>query len=397
MRIGTLSIIFCGLLAVLGVTSVVAPSQLRMKAGMLKSVLTGPISQMPKRWKTFAEFLDKNLAEHVIGHEPFIELNGACQKIQGKDLVQDSGLVAIYRQPETGNLLIPEKKVAELPKIVENLCRLHDNLARQKIPLLVCIIPDKPSLPDATFPEGYDFYARENLDSFIALAQAKELDCLDLRDKINTSSQFFKTDHHLKSTTAFVVAKDIVDWLRRNNVIDADMSFDPVREHYDEWLTPCRFIGSWGKRVGEIWSGDDDFVLMVPKFNNSFTVDMKALRSSVMHREGDFKHSILDLSVIESTDKYDNRWGVVLGHYDWEMVRIHNNNKHSTGKVMFIEDSFGLGTMPYVVPTVNELVMIDLRSFKDMTVTRFIAEEKPNAVVVVYNSQQLVLNNMFNF
>ena len=366
-----------------------------MKAGMLKSVVAGPVAKMPKRWKQFTEFLDKNIAEHVLGHEVFVELNGVCQKIQGKNLVQDSGLVAIYKQPETGNLLIPEKKAIELPKIVDNLCRFRDNLTSQRIPLLVCIIPDKPSLPDATFPKGYDFYARENLDSFFTLAQAKGLDCLDLRDKINTSSQYFKTDHHLKSTTAFVVAKDIVDWLRRKNAIGTDTSFDPVRENYEEWMTPCRFIGSWGKRVGSIWSGEDDFVLMVPKFHNSFTVDMKALRSSVMHREGDFKHSILDLSVIESTDKYDNRWGVTLGHHDWEMVRIHNNNRHSSGKVMFIEDSFGLGTMPYVVPTVSEFVLIDLRSFKNMTATQFISEEKPDAVVVIYNSEQLLVPHMF--
>ncbi len=64
---------------------------------------------------------------------------------------------------------------------------------------------------------------------------------------------------------------------------------------------------------------------------------------------------------------------------------------------MFVEDSFGLGTMPYVVPTVNELVLIDLRSFKDMTATRFIAEEKPDAVVVIYNSEQLLVPRMFEF
>lgn len=395
MRIGTLSIIFCGLLATLGVTSVVTPSQARMKAGMLKSVVTGPVAKMPKRWKQFTEFLDKNVAEHVLGHEVFVELNGGCQKIQGKNLVQDSGLVAIYKQPETGNLLIPEKKAIELPKIVDNLCRFRDNLTSQRIPLLVCIIPDKPSLPDATFPKGYDFYGRENLDAFFTLAQAKGLDCLDLRDKINASSQYFKTDHHLKSTTAFVVAKDIVDWLRRKNVIGKDASFDPVRENYKEWMTPCRFIGSWGKRVGSIWSGDDDFVLMVPHFPTCFSVEGKALRSSDTRKKGEFKESLLDCRVIDSSDKYKNRWGGNIGNKDWALVRIHNENTPMVGKVMFIEDSFGLGTLPYVAPTVKDLVMIDLRSFKDVTATRFISEEKPDAVVVIYNSEQLLVPHMF--
>ena len=397
MRLGFLSIVFCGFLALLGVTSVITPSQARMKAGMLKSVLTGPVSKLPERWKQFTEFLDKNIAEHVVGHDVFVELNGACHKIQGKNLVQDSGLVAIYKQPETGNLLIPERKAIELPKIVDNLCRFRDNLTRQRIPLLVCIIPDKPSLPDATFPKGYDFHGRENLDSFFTLAKAKRLDCLDLREKVSSSSQYFKTDHHLKSTTAFVVAKDIVDWLRRKNAIGKDTSFDPVREHYEEWLTPCRFIGSWGKRVGEIWSGDDDFVLMIPRFPNSFSVVGKDLHSLTVQRKGEFKDSILDQSVIATTDKYDNRWGVVFGHKDWALVRIHNEDATTKGKVMLIEDSFGLGTLPYVAPTVKDLVMIDLRSFKDTAPTRLIVEEKPDAVVVIYNSEQLLVPHMFEF
>ncbi len=368
-----------------------------MKAGMLKSVLTGPVTKMPERWKAFTEFLDKNIAEHVIGHETFVEFNGACQWMQGKHLVQDSGLVAIYKQPETGNLLIPEKKADQLPKIVENLCLLRDNLTSKRIPLLVCVIPDKPSLPDATFPKGYDFYGRENLESFFTLAKAKRLDCLDLREKINTSSLYFKTDHHLKSTTAFIVAKDIVDWLRQRNAIGKDTSFDPVSEHYEEWFTPCSFIGSWGKRVGEIWSGYDDFLLMIPRFSNSFSIVGKDLHSSIVKRKGEFKDSILDQSVITATDKYDNRWGVVLGHKDWALVRIHNEDASTKGKVMFIEDSFGLGTLPYVAPTVQDLVMIDLRSFKDTTPTRLIAEEKPDAVVVIYNSEQLLVPRMFEF
>ena len=294
-------------------------------------------------------------------------------------------------------MLIPEKRADQLPEIVGKLSRLCDNLVDLQIPLLVCIIPDKPSLPDATFPAGYDFYARENLDAFFALAKSRGLDCLDLRDKINVSSQYFKTDHHLKSMTAFAIAKDIVDWLRQHDVVSKDESFDPVPEHYDEWLTPCRFIGSWGKRVGEIWSGYDDFVLMVPKFPNSFTVDAKALRSAGVHRRGEFKESILDMSVIESSYKYDNRWGVTLGHYDWELVRIHNESESVAGKVMFIEDSFGLGTLPYVAPVVKDLIMIDLRSFKKMTATQFVTEEKPNVVVVIYNSEQLLVPQMFDF
>ena len=366
-----------------------------MKAGMLKSVVVGPVAKMPERWKHFTKFLDKNIAEHVVVHDVFVELNGACQKVQGKNLVQDSGLVAIYKQPETGNLLIPEKKAVQLPEIVWKLCLLRDNLVKQQIPLLVCIIPDKPSLPDATFPEGYDFYARENLDSFLAIAKANGLDYLDLRDKIKSSSQFFKTDHHLKSTTAFVVAKDIVDWLRRKNAIGKDTSFDPVRENYDEWLAPCRFIGSWGKRVGSIWSGDDDFVLMIPHFLTCFSVEGKALRASDTRKKGEFKEALLDQSVMDPSDKYKNRWGVNIGNKDWALVRIHNENTTMLGKVMFIEDSFGLGTLPYVAPTVKDLVMIDLRGFKDMTATRFISEEKPDAVVVIYNSEQLLVPHMF--
>ena len=97
---------------------------------------------------------------------------------------------------------------------------------------------------------------------------------LDLNEKIDEQnldfySLYYKTDHHWNSYAGRWAANEIGKKLSSeyNYVIN---STNLNSENFVLEKHSNNFLGSWGKRVGPLYAGVDDFDILIPNYNTSF-------------------------------------------------------------------------------------------------------------------------------
>ena len=82
------------------------------------------------------------------------------------------------------------------------------------------------------------------------------------------------------------------------------------------------------------------------------------------------------------------------------MISIHNHQANNGKKVVYIMDSFSACVIPFLAMEIEDMLVLDLRSFNG-SVTAAIEEFNPDTVIVAYNpstfSADTGHNSTFNF
>ncbi|MBR0596746.1 alginate O-acetyltransferase AlgX-related protein [Sinanaerobacter chloroacetimidivorans] len=338
--------------------------------------------------------LENAVNEDTFQRHNFIELFGLTQKTMGKNIVSDSGYGALYKTSKAQITYAVMKK--DVSNELEQIRTLKSQLDEIGIPLLYIQAPFKLPEKGNQLPPTVKDYANENADDFLAGLAASDIDYLDLRQvfwssDLDQNQLFFNTDHHWTIDGAFLSMGTIVDKLNNDYQFHIDDRITNI-ENYNRTTYEDFYIGSMGRRVGKLYGGVDDFTLITPDFDTSYTLYERDYGGEKVY-EGSFEEAVLTKDYIDQEAPLDtNRYAVY--HGDNAELEFINHNVNS-GKIMMIKDSFGLPVYSFLSLGVQELRALDVRLYKE-SVFEYAKKYRPEVVIILYNADCFG-STMFDF
>ena len=114
---------------------------------------------------------------------------------------------------------------------------------------------------------------------------------------------------------------------------------------------------------------------------------MKIAASGYTYK-GDFAQAFIDETQLEEGDYYTKNPYAAYFRDDQALVHVTNHTMTEGKKVLFLKDSFGLSTAPFLAAAIREMDVIDLRHFNG-SLEQYVQETQPDIVVVMYNPKAI--------
>ena len=298
----------------------------------------------------WGEEAEAYLADHMPGRDFFVGLNAYFEKYTFRQKAKDIWI-------QDGCLLEAPKKMD--PATIEKNMRASLSFREKtELPLDLMIIPTPGFLRE--IPEYED---GEILDAVCEKAGSK-IQTVDLR-QVLTPDHFYKTDHHWTSEGAYQGYKTYVNSLgmtpRQDFQKETHQGFQgSAYSRSGLWLTPGEPI--------ELYLGSEDLTAEVGE----------AVHRGIFWREN-----------LQKEDKYT----VFLGG-NHPLVRIKNPN--GQGKLLVIRDSFSNCLGGFLAEFFEEVVLVDLRYYKQ-PVSALAELETFDRVLVCYGIQNFLTDRNIVF
>lgn len=311
-----------------------------------------------------------------------VELSAFANKVFGTKIIQSADrLVSVHG----GYLTVPSDQI-DTVSYAANVVEFAKFLSEEEIPFLYVESLFKVERNDDD-PLLYDDYSNRNADELVGCLRDAGISVLDLRDSVFEQGMdyyalFFRTDTHWLPSTGLWASGEIAGRLQSEFFFE--LSVDLLRaERYRSIFYPQSYLGSGGRNAGLSYAGLDDFTLLLPDFETSFTYSS---REAGIYWSGSFDEALIDWDRLESTDYYANSsYAAYMGGRQ-SLAEIHNAYADNEIRLLFLSDSFGATVAPFLALTVREIDFIDPRLF-DGSICAYIRENPPDAVVIMYNPE----------
>lgn len=250
-------------------------------------------------------------------------------------------------------------------------------------------------------------FSNQNANEKLDLLRAGGAQVLDLRqawaeDGNDDSaayhrSAFYVTDHHWRAETGLWAAGTIAKYVNDNFAGQIDLSvFEPDRYQYDVYED--LFLGSYGRQATLTLATPEDFTLVYPKFETSFSFpllnavqqaglteeqqqEMQTLEEKVRELDGSFE-MFFDYSMLKRGDYYNTDTYTTYSDNVSDLVYIHNNLVDNGEKVLFLRDSYGRSLVPFFALGVSDTMRLRPDTFGGSLRT-YMATERPNIVILL--------------
>jgi len=293
---------------------------------------------------------------------------------------------------QDGQLFVIEKEVPqeELQKEAGNVNELAGYCIQRSVPFYYIQVPWKTSSDTENVPVGAGDFTDLNANYFILCLNSDDICIVDLRKNYQGGDFHYVTDHHWKTETCFdavqVIERDLekkFPSLRNENASDKSRYLFETKHKV--------FLGSIGRRIGEPYSGLDDFTYIYPKFETNLHYQHIKDNTVEIDKSGTFKDVMF--SDPEESDYYCS----VLNNSYCEM-RVENFDAENNLKCLLISDSYGRPFTAYMSLYFKNFINIDTQSGRfRKDIYEFIDNEKPDIVIMMFNSGMLGTNEVFDF
>lgn len=350
---------------------------------------TDMVEQVIQEKKILAnkDIIEAEIKDNFKSRNNWINLNGLFQRMIGVTIVRDPADTDVYRL-KNGQLMynLPERDMHVYADEVEDLYSFTKELDKD---FLYVQLPYKIESSDV-MPPGTAAYGNSNADQLIDLLSDKKIPKLDIREHIykedlEWETLFFDTDHHWKPSTALWAAGLISEKIEKEygkNVDEACYNIDNYNvETREDW-----FLGSLGKRTGVFYGGVDDFDVITPKFETSFEFWGISPLGNEVERDGSFEEALLNQETINDKDWFNvnSHSGYTGGNFRVNI--IENLNPPNDMDILLIRESFSNTMMPFLSLSAKSLTAIDMREYKESSITEYLEEhEYIDLVIVAYN------------
>lgn len=265
----------------------------------------------------------------------FVNLNGAIS-----NALHQPSMNGIYKL-KNGHLFEPQPKLSNeyISQYANEVIKYADYCKSQGTPVLFVQPFLKVDENNKQLPLGVTDFSNENVDYYLECLEDAKIPTLDLRqsllnDGLDLYDYTYVTDHHWTTEGCFYAFTKVVDSIdsmtgTTTNPVITDMSQYRI-ETYPRW-----HLGSYGQRVGKYYAGIDDYDLIIPTYDVSFTDDSGNSHS--------FYESVVNTDILSSCD--------VTSRYTYDRAMRCPNDKSSTChdlKVLFITDSYATAMAPYL-------------------------------------------------
>ena len=320
--------------------------------------------------------LEQDFSSSLWKRQDLIDLNGRMARylnMQGfysdlKMYVADGGYIVTVSDRTSGDYEVGET------------AGLYSFLQDHGIKFLYVNKPTKyldDSLHSRMF--GIESWSNRNMDSFLARLRERGVPSVDLRDAIreeglDIKDLFYRTDHHWTTGAALWACGKIAAAVNEYCGYELDPSLYGEDHFVMKQWKDC-WLGEQGRKVGRSYVGLDDFTLIRPDFETSYT-----FYTGKKKKEGTFDDFIDETVLNTETDVYDNdSW-----HYSYKRINCVNHNV-GTGKVLIIGDSYDQTTVPFLSLSFHETDSLIMRdTAPDFDLKKYILDKGYDTVLVMY-------------
>ena len=245
---------------------------------------------------------------------------------------------------------------------------------------------------DTNWPVGIKDYSNENADIFLKELSIRDVDYLDLREKLHLEgdiySKFLRTEHHWNAYGGFSAFQYICEYLR--NVFGEEIDTKVIDiNNYQVDIYRNGSLGYYVSRTGYMFGGFDDFPIIYPKFETNQTCQI--VHKQIVRR-GSFYEAIFDQSFTKLPWRERGLYGMYIGG-DFPLVIHKSETVKNDGTIMLFIDSFGTMVESYLTTAYENVIAVDLRwilrNEMNITAKELVEEYNPSNVIIMFNPNQL--------
>lgn len=360
------------------------------------TVRVSPIKSFENSVRAIEGNIDYYTSNLLLGRMKFVELNAAFNKLVGMNIVSGTDSVVVMRN----GYLTFESVPVNTDYAVQSTAYFAQTLKEKGINFLYVQCPSKENPDDNQLPHGVEDNYNTNADSLIKGLSERDVPYIDLRDSLRSESDdyyshFFKTDHHWTPETGVWASGKIADRLNKEYDLGISTAIGNL-DNYKVDVFEKYCFGSQGKKATLRFADPEDISLIYPKADTDFTVTY----DNNTPLSGRFEDTLLRKDVFDKIDYYNISTYSAYFNGNHSLTKLHNNKIDNGKKMLYIMDSFSASVVPYLATEIEDMVVLDLRSFNG-SVMSVIEKFSPDTVVVAYNpstfSENITHNSTFNF
>lgn len=324
--------------------------------------------------------IDYYTSNLLFGRMKFVELNAAFNKLVGMKIISGTDSVVVMKN----GYLTFEAYPVDTSYAQESTSYFANQLEEKGINFLYVQCPSKENPTDNQLPHGVEDNYNINADKLVNGLSQKNVPYIDLRKDLNIDfddyfSRFFRTDHHWTPETGVWAAGKIAEELNKKYDYGINTDLGNISNYnVDVYEKYC--FGSQGKKVTLKYADPEDISFIYPKAETDFTVTYDKENPVT----GSFEDILLRRSVFDKIDYYNISTYSAYLNGNHSMIRIHNNKLDNGKRMVYILDSFSSSVVPFLATEIEDILVLDLRSFNG-SVTTAIDAFKPDTVIVAYN------------
>lgn len=320
------------------------------------------------------EILDKLICKNML-----VELSGTIMK--------SLGVQSYYNTTAGINITSDGYNIGQYSKTsthyeVEQMIDFKEYLDGRGTNLLYVSLPVK-YIDDVYYQQefGGNSFVNSNTDLFLSRIEQAGISYIDLRNNIieeqlEPLSLFYRTDHHWTVPASKWAAKIISERLNRSFGYNIDLRlFDD--SNFNSVYYENAWLGEQGKKVAKSYIGLDDYTMMEPMYETSYTITGT---SGVV--ESDFSGFInKEVYNLDANPYASPSW-----HYSYiphKECNIHNNNA-GYGKVLVLGDSYSTPMIPFLTLGIQDVRLIVPRDLSDTTIRQIVEAGDYDTVIIAY-------------
>ena len=309
--------------------------------------------------------IESYLSDHFPGRELWVGANVYLENAEGRGATED-----IVRGTDDWLFTAPVSDDRET--LWDNMQAITTFAEKQSVPVTMMAVPSAGAVVSDKLPALHLPYPDADLLEEARRIAGNTLHWVDLYTDFCSAEQperlYYRTDHHWTSEGAYRAYCLLMEELGQSSVPRDDFTVEQISGFYGTsysksglWLTEPDTL--------ELWTGSDI---------QAVTTVYDANRADPVTREGMFFREYL-----EDADKYPV---FLSGNH----ARVHIETNADSGKrLLVIKDSYAHALAPFLAEEYSTIDLIDLRYFKQQTISSWLEENPADEILLVYGLSSL--------
>ena len=309
--------------------------------------------------------IESYLSDHFPGRELWVGANAYLENAEGRGATED-----IVRGTDDWLFTAPVSDDRET--LWDNMQAITTFVEKQSVPVTMMAVPSAGAVVSDKLPALHLPYPDADLLEEARRIAGNTLHWVDLYTDFCSAEQperlYYRTDHHWTSEGAYRAYCLLMEELGQSSVPRDDFTVEQISGFYGTsysksglWLTEPDTL--------ELWTDSDI---------QAVTTVYDANRADPVTREGMFFREYL-----EDADKYPV---FLSGNH----ARVHIETNADSGKrLLVIKDSYAHALAPFLAEEYSTIDLIDLRYFKQQTISSWLEENPADEILLVYGLSSL--------
>ena len=310
--------------------------------------------------------IESYLSDHFPGRELWVGTNAYLVNVEGRGATED-----IVRGTDGWLFTAPVSDDRET--LWDNMQAITTFAEKQSVPVTMMAVPSAGAVVSDKLPALHLPYPDADLLEEARRIAGNTLHWVELYTDFCSAEQperlYYRTDHHWTTEGAYRAYCLLMEELGQSSAPRDDFTVEQITDFYGTsysksglWLTEPDTL--------ELWTDSDI---------QAVTTVYDANRADPVTREGMFFREYL-----EDADKYPV---FLSGNH----ARVHIETNADSGKrLLVIKDSYAHALAPFLAEEYSTINLIDLRYFKQQTISSWLEENPADEILLVYGLSSLV-------